>query len=172
MRAVRKFVQNAFDSTSFAVKYLLAGTFIGTGIYNAASVLYAFQTMSPSPTSTGTLDTNNDSKGSPALTTAAGQTFDRSTMSLQAIKNNFTTVLSDTSTLKTTTSSILTRVNGEACVNWVTTASSSCPAGWTYKTQSTFTLVTGCSTSVATQKGQICNGVVTAVQPCWGQAPY
>lgn len=103
--------------------------------------------MTPVPSTSGTLDTNNDSKKVPALTTAAANSFDRSTMSLEAIKNNFTTVLADTATLKTTTNNTWTRVSGEQCLGWITPTTSSCPAGWTYKTQATFTVTTGCTTT-------------------------
>jgi hypothetical protein len=93
MKTLKKAVDTALDSASFAAKYAIAGGFLGAGIYNAVSMLHAFQTASPVPSSTGTADSNNDSKSAPALTTSAGNQFDRSTMSLEAVKNNFTTVL-------------------------------------------------------------------------------
>lgn len=62
-------------------------------------------------------------------------------MSFQAIAGNFSTLISDTTTLKTNTNTANTRVNLSRCVNFPMTAGTTCPAGWTYTSQ--VAMVTG-----------------------------
>ncbi len=57
-------------------------------------------------------------------------------MSLEAVKNNFATLISDTTTIKNNINAVNTRVSSQRCVSWSGMTDTSCPSGWTYVSQS------------------------------------
>lgn len=120
-----------------ALKWTFAPVIVTAGAVFGFFLVAAFQTSGSVPTASGSLDTNNDSRSYPFFTTAPANVYNRATMSFEAIKNNFTTLLADTATLKTTTNNIDTREALQECVAFPTAAGTTCPAGWTYASQVT-----------------------------------